>query len=226
MGAPVGRGPRGRLTASRAWKNSPSKSTCSPAQQRLDDRHRLLEAADPVIEGIAERVVLRLVPPCAETEDDPTPADVVDRLGHLGDETRIAEPGAGHQRPDLDALRGAGQTGHGREALPDATVLFIGGYLELATGLRPKHEVVDDPDRVKAGVFGRARHGQDVGKVGRAPERGVLGDRQDDSDAHRAIAGRPAAFRGGCHRAGSVPVPALRHRSPPARLRGPMTSRG
>ena len=27
---------------------------------------------------------------------------------------------------------------------------------------------------------------------------------------------------GGCHRAGSVPVPALRHRSPPARLRGPM----
>ena len=112
-----------------------------------------------------------------------------------------------------------------REALPDATVLFIRGYLELAIGLRPKHEVVDDPDRIKAGVFGRARHGQDVGKVGRASECGVLGDRQDDPDAHRAIADRPAAFRGGCHRAGSVPVPALRHRSPPARLRRPHGSR-
>src|SRR5688500_11346987 len=92
MGAPVARGPRGRL----------------PASQRVDDRHRLLEAADPVIEGIAERVILGLVPPRAEAEDDTTPADVVDRLGHLGDETRVAETGAGHQRPDLDALRGAG----------------------------------------------------------------------------------------------------------------------
>ena len=71
-GRPGGRGPRGRLTASRAWKNSLEVDVFA-TQQRLDDRHRLLEAADPVIEGIAERVVLRLVPPSAETEDDPTP---------------------------------------------------------------------------------------------------------------------------------------------------------
>src|SRR5829696_3680897 len=32
-----------------------------PTEQWLDDRQRLLEAADTVIEGIAERVVLRLV---------------------------------------------------------------------------------------------------------------------------------------------------------------------
>ena len=38
--------------------------------------------------------------------------------------------------------------------------------LELATGLCPRHEVVDDPDGIKADVFSRPGHGQDVGKVG------------------------------------------------------------
>src|SRR5215204_918140 len=66
-------------------------------QERVDDRHRLLEATDPPIEGKTERVVLWLVPACAQSEDDTTPADVVDRLGHLGDQTRIAETGAGYQ---------------------------------------------------------------------------------------------------------------------------------
>ena len=36
------------------------------AQQTGDDRHRLLEAADAVIEGIAEGVVFRLVPAGAD----------------------------------------------------------------------------------------------------------------------------------------------------------------
>jgi hypothetical protein len=62
------------------------------------------EPAHPVIEGESKRVVLRLVPPRAEPEDQPAAADLVDRVRHLGDQRRIAKTGAGHQGSDLDPV--------------------------------------------------------------------------------------------------------------------------
>ena len=45
--------------------------------------------------------------------------------------------------------------GHGREALPDAAFLFVPGIWNWLSGCAAEQEVVDDPDRVEADVFGR-----------------------------------------------------------------------
>ena len=61
-GGPSGRGPRGRSSQSRAWYQRPSKSIGALAQERPDDRERLLEAVDPMVEREAEGAELGLVP--------------------------------------------------------------------------------------------------------------------------------------------------------------------
>ena len=81
------------------------------AQQGNDDPERLFESIDPMVAGEAERLVFGVVPPGAETEDQPATAHLVGRCSHLGDEGRAPEARAQDERPDLDAL------GHGREAL-------------------------------------------------------------------------------------------------------------
>src|SRR5262249_17897893 len=48
-----------------------------PVQQRADDLQRFLEPADAVIGRVTERLVLRVEPACAETEDDAAAADLV-----------------------------------------------------------------------------------------------------------------------------------------------------
>ena len=53
-------------------------------QQPVDDGHRLLEPGDATVEGVAECLELRFVPAGAETEREPAAADLVDRIGHLG----------------------------------------------------------------------------------------------------------------------------------------------
>ena len=71
-------------------------------QQWRHDLHALVEAADPVIERIAERVELRLMPAAAQAEDQPATADLVELRGHLGHERRVAEWQGQDERADLD----------------------------------------------------------------------------------------------------------------------------
>src|SRR5690349_23469326 len=61
--------------------------------------------SDAVVEGESESVVLRFVPAGAEGKAETTGADLVQRVGHFGDEGRVAETDAEHPGPDLDARR-------------------------------------------------------------------------------------------------------------------------
>ena len=95
IGVPPGpRTARAVDSQSSAWKYAPSKSTVPSRSSGCDDLDRLLEAADAVVEGVAEGVVLRFVPAGAEAEDEAAAADLVDRLGHLGHQARVAEADA------------------------------------------------------------------------------------------------------------------------------------
>ena len=73
------------------------------AEERHDDRERLLEAPDPVVLGDAEGVVFRLVPAGAEPEDDAPVRHLVERVRHLG---RIAG-----FRNSVQATSGPGECG-------------------------------------------------------------------------------------------------------------------
>src|SRR5690606_17880889 len=60
--------------------------------QGNDDFQSLRKAADSMVEGKPERAVLRLVPAGAKRQHESAGGDLVDRVGHLGDERRIAPP--------------------------------------------------------------------------------------------------------------------------------------
>src|SRR4051812_1034038 len=68
------------------------------AQQAVDDGDGLGEAADPVIEGVAEGGVPRLIPPRTEAENEPPPTDLVGGVGDFGKGGGGAEGGAADQR--------------------------------------------------------------------------------------------------------------------------------
>jgi hypothetical protein len=87
----------------------PSKSA-RPARRRGDDLERLLEAADHVVLGQPEGMTLLARVPGAEPEDEPSAADLVQRLDHLGGDRGIAMQGG--QDPGAD-LHLRGRRGHG-----------------------------------------------------------------------------------------------------------------
>ena len=118
-----------------------------------DDRQRLLEPARPVVEGVAERGVLRLVPAGAEAQDQASVRHLVQRRRHLGQERRRPEARPQHDRAQLHALR---DRGGGREQRP--------GLVDAVLGLirQPEDEVVVDPEAVEAALLGVAREGPDA----------------------------------------------------------------
>ena len=77
------------------------------ANQGTDDRERLLEPGDAVVEGEAERGVLALVPSGAEAEHEAPAGDPVDGRGHLGQHRRRVEARRRDERSELHA-RGHG----------------------------------------------------------------------------------------------------------------------
>ena len=54
-------------------------------QEGNDDLQRFLEPADPPFEGVPEHLVFGLIVACPETEYQPAPTDLVDRICHLGE---------------------------------------------------------------------------------------------------------------------------------------------
>ena len=122
------------------------------AQQRDDDPERLLEPVDAVVLREPERVVLRVVPPGPEAEDQPTAAHLVGGRGHLGDERRAPEARAQDERADLDAFGRGCERAHDRPRL------------ELPvdrSARRLVEEVVVHPDRVQAVRLGGPRERRD-----------------------------------------------------------------
>ena len=119
----------------------------------VDDRHRLLEAADAVVVREAERLVLVAGVAAADAEDDPPAAHLLHRIHDLGEHAGIAVAGAGDEGAEFDARHARRDGGHQRPAIPEA-----GGRLLLAAR-RPVRvqaefaarveEVVGEPERVE-----------------------------------------------------------------------------
>ena len=100
-----------------------------------------------MVEGIAEGMVLRLVPAGAEPEDQPAAGDLLDRVRHLGQQGRVAETGATDQRADLDPLGDGRHAAQQRPAFPGAQVSVVAGESAI------KQEMIRNPERVESGRF-------------------------------------------------------------------------
>ena len=153
------------------------------AQERPDDRERLLEPVDPVVVRVAVGAELGLVPAGAEAEDEPAATHLVDRGGLLGEQGRVVEVRAGDQRPELDPRRRGGDRRQQRPRLPRAAGRPILPAIE---------EVLADPHGVEPEVLDRAGHVEELGPADLALDLGEL-----DADLERA-AGHGVGRQAGC----------------------------
>jgi hypothetical protein len=150
-------------------------------EQREENLERFLETADAVVEGVAECVELRLVPPAADPQDEPATAHLVERRRHLRQQGRIAERHREHERPDLDPLRDRGDGGEHGPALVNTPA----GLVRLV--LRAKDEVVGAPHRVEPRLISGDRHGAQRLEGRRLTKDVVVPERQHQSRLHRRI---------------------------------------
>ena len=141
-------------------------------QQAAHDRERLLEARHAMVVRDPEGAELLLVPAGAEAEHEAPAADLVDRRGHLRDQARRVEAGAGDERTEPHPLGRGGEGGQQRPRLPGPA---------LGPAVAAVEQVVAEPDRVEAAGFGRAGHGEVLGPAHLALHLGKL-----DSDSHVA----------------------------------------
>ena len=119
--------------ADRAWQQldvlgavvSALEAHSLAAEERREDLEPLLEAADAVVERVAEGVELGLVPSAAEAEDQATIAHLVELDRHLRGERRVAEREREHERADLDARRHRRDGGQDGPRLVDAGRLAV-----------------------------------------------------------------------------------------------------
>ena len=119
------------------------------AQERPDDRERLLELVDAVVEREAERAELRLVPAGTQPEDEPSAADLVDRGSLLGQQGRVVEVRAGDEWPELDPVRGCRDRRQQRPGLQRPACRPVRPAVE---------QVLADPDRIEAEELDGADH--------------------------------------------------------------------
>ena len=117
--------------------------------------------------------------PGAEAEDEPAAADLVDRVGALGEHRRVVERGAGDERPELDPARRGRQRGQQGPGLPRSAWRAVGPAVE---------EVLADPERVEAEVLDRAGHVEELRPADLALDLGQL-----DADLDGAAHGRMVA---------------------------------
>src|SRR2546421_12171692 len=80
-------------------------------EQCPDDRERLLEAIDPVVERDTKGAELGLVPAGAEPQDEAPTADLVERVGLLGEDGRVVECRARDERAQPDRRGRGGDRG-------------------------------------------------------------------------------------------------------------------
>src|SRR5262249_29116329 len=117
-------------------------------EHRPADLQGFLEAVEALArarELEAERVVLLLVPSCADPEDRPAARDDVERRGHLGEDGRVPVRHAGHERADVRSVRARRQPAEQRVPLQHR--------LRRAAEGRQLPEVIHDPERFEARVL-------------------------------------------------------------------------
>jgi hypothetical protein len=176
-------------------------------KQRLDDRDRLLKATNAAIIRIAEHVVLGLVPAGTQPEDGSPVADLVDHLGHLRQQTGVAEAGADDERANVDPLGRRRDSRHRRPALPNAADAGCRrrwrgrcgrpGQLGVAAnrlkGHLPDDQVVGEPGHVEADRLASADDLDHIPEARRGGAEGVpLRDRDHQPQRHLPPALRPA----------------------------------
>src|SRR2546428_6475223 len=105
-----------------------------------------------MIERQPERVILRLVPSRADTQDQAATADFVEGRRHLCKNRWMPEGVARHQGADLQSTGCLGQSRQRGPALPDST-----GRLTRIT----IEEMVRKPDTIKTISLGPLRDGPD-----------------------------------------------------------------
>ncbi len=115
-------------------------------QEARDHLEVLFEPAHEVIEREPKGVVLGLVPPAPEADDQPPAGHFVERRAHLRHQPGIPERRAHHQGAELDPRHDGGE---GRERRPGLDRPFV----RLA--VEPPDEVVEDPDRIEAEASAR-----------------------------------------------------------------------
>ena len=92
----------------------------SSPESRVDHRQGIaerLQAGDRRAELVAVLGVVALEPARAQPEDQASARDVVDRARHVGQQVRVAVGVAGHERAEVDALRGLRHRGQQAPAL-------------------------------------------------------------------------------------------------------------
>src|SRR2546426_6453130 len=110
-------------------------------QQWLEDLQGFFKAVHAMIEGQPERVILRLVPSRAYTQDQAPVAHLVNGRRHFRQDCWIAEGIARHQRTDHYPLCGFGQRRQHCPAFPDSSSRLTRIAIE---------EVVREPDTIEA----------------------------------------------------------------------------
>ena len=143
--------PRGSLMASRTWTRSPFVRGVTRRQHARDDLEVLLERADALADGreaVAVGQPLVLLPAGADADLEAAAADDVDGGGQLGGQRGVAEGGADDHVAQADPGRDHRQRRQQRERLERHLVGRLGHGVE----------VVEDPQRFEAEVFGL--HGQ------------------------------------------------------------------
>lgn len=101
--------------------HDPSVQEIADEGERLGQPGDALAGTRPELQ--TERTVLALEPPGSKPEDRPPFARMVERDGHLGQETRIPEGVWADQRPQLDAPGRTAQCREGGPGLEDRHVL-------------------------------------------------------------------------------------------------------
>ena len=167
----------GRIWASWTWPYAPSNVTRSPWTSGTMIRSASSNRPTRWSNGIAERLVLGLVPAAAEAEDQPAAGDVVDRRGHLREEPGRPERRREDERPELDPARRRGERAEQR---PRLVVARLGADRGVR---RAVEEVVAEPEAVGAAVLGLAGEPEDLRP---RPAGAVLRRlRQHQPDLHR-----------------------------------------
>ena len=72
------------------------------SKQRSNDLQRLFEAANPMIVGIPERMVLGLVPAGTDTKHQTPVTRLIQSDCHLGEQRRVSKAVAGVKRAEFD----------------------------------------------------------------------------------------------------------------------------
>ena len=128
-----------------------------------------------MIEGVAEGIVLRLVPATAEPEDEAPVADLIQRVRHLGEQGRVAERRAGDERADLDLRGDRRDRAQEGEDLPAAALVLFRVAID---------EVIGEPEGVEADLLGRLRHRLNVCVPWRLAAQRTLTERGHHTEFH------------------------------------------